>query len=225
MDTKKSPHKNLENKKSLFLEVGFVLVLAFVLLAFQYRVTERTKIIIPGDGHEWVDSVYVPPNIPKPPPPPPPKSHEINPAPDEQVIDDYIPDIDIDAYPDVVVPDYPPIEIQVEKPDPTDDVHIFVEVMPEFPGGETELFRYFRRTIRYPRMAQEVGLEGIVIIGFIVEKDGSISNVHVKRGIGGGCDEEALRAVKNMPDWIPGRQGTQAVRVRFTVPVTFKLNK
>jgi protein TonB len=225
MDTKKSPRKNLENKRSLFLEIGFVLVLAFVLLAFQYRITERNLIIIPDDGQEWVDHVYIPPNIPKPPPPPPPKSHEINPAPDELIDDDYFPKVDIDAYPDVVVPDYQQIEIKVEKPDPTDDIFVFVEVMPEFPGGETELFRYFNRTIRYPRMAQEVGLEGIVIIGFIVERDGTISNVHVKRGIGWGCDEEALRAVKNMPDWIPGRQGTQAVRVRYTVPVTFRLNR
>jgi protein TonB len=225
MDTKKSPRKNLENKRSLFLEVGFVMVLAFVLLAFQYRVTERTIQMPPSTAVHQADTEMIQVTIPKPPPPPPPKSHEINPAPDELIDDDYFPKVDIDAYPDVVVPDYQQIEIKVEKPDPTDDIFVFVEVMPEFPGGETELFRYFNRTIRYPRMAQEVGLEGIVIIGFIVEKDGSISNVHLKRGIGGGCDEEALRAVKNMPDWIPGRQGTQAVRVRYTVPVTFRLNR
>ena len=225
MNTKKSPKKNLENKRSLFLEIGFVLVLAMVLLAFQYRITERNNTIIPQDARDFVDHDYIPPNIPKPPPPPPPESHEIIPAPDELIEEDYFPEVDIGAHADLKVPDYLPVEIIDEKPDPTDDIHVIVEQMPEFPGGEAELFRYLSRTIRYPRMAQEVGLEGVVIISFIVERDGSVSNVQVMRGIGGGCDEEALRAVKNMPNWIPGRQGAQSVRVRYSVPVAFRLSR
>ena len=228
MDTKKSPRKNLENKRTLFLEIGFVLVLAFVFLAFQYRITERSKVIIPDSGQNWVDRDYLPPNIPKPPPPPPPKSQEIIPAPDELIDDDYNPEIDIDAYPDVVVPEYPPIDFGKEgdeQPDPSDDIILRPEFWPEFPGGLQALYKYFGNVIRYPRQAQELGIEGTVFVGFVVEKDGSISNVHLQRGIGGGCDEEAIKAVENMPNWTPGRMGTQPVRVRYSVPVVFRLSK
>ncbi|MBW6478247.1 MAG: energy transducer TonB [Bacteroidales bacterium] len=227
MDTKKSPRKNLENKKTLFLEIGFVLVLAFVLLAFQYRITERPDFITPDDGHDWVDRDYIPPNIPKPPPPPPPKSHEITPAPDELINDDFFPEIDIDAYPDVAVPDYPPIDIggKDEVPDPGDDIILRPEFWPEFPGGVEALYRYLGSVIRYPREAQQLGIEGTVYVGFVIERDGSVTNVHIQRGIGAGCDEEAMKAIANMPNWTPGRMGTQPVRVRFTVPVNFKLNR
>lgn len=97
------------------------------------------------------------------------------------------------------------------------------EVMPEYPGGTKALARYFRRNARYPRQARNNNVEGVVYIRFIVNGDGSLSNPIVIKGLGYGCDEEALRLVRNMPAWVPGEQEGQAVPVYQAVPVTFKL--
>ncbi len=98
-----------------------------------------------------------------------------------------------------------------------------VEQMPEFPGGNDEMFKFLSNNIRYPVIAQENGVTGMVILTFVVSKTGKISDIQVVRGIGSGCDEEAIRVVKKMPDWKPGRQGGSAVPVKFTLPVRFSL--
>jgi len=96
--------------------------------------------------------------------------------------------------------------------------------MPQFPGGEEARTKYMINTIKYPAEAKEKGLQGTVYVGFIVEKDGSISNVKVQRGIGNPCDLESLRVIQAMPKWTPGTQNGKPVRVQFTVPISFKLN-
>ncbi|MDH6355908.1 protein TonB [Dysgonomonas sp. PH5-45] len=101
----------------------------------------------------------------------------------------------------------------------------FVERMPKFPGGDVELFRFLKDNIKYPSLAADNGLEGKVIITFVVWKDGSISNAKVVQGIDPSCDREALRVVKSMPPWIPGMQNGVSVPVEYTLPVTFKLQK
>jgi protein TonB len=103
------------------------------------------------------------------------------------------------------------------------DVHVIVEKMPEFPGGIAAMMNYFGKSIRYPLAAREQNIQGRVFLNFVVEKDGSISNVVVLRGIGGGCDEEAVRVVQEMPKWNPGLQNGKAVRVSFNLPVRFGL--
>ena len=95
--------------------------------------------------------------------------------------------------------------------------------MPEYPGGINKLMEYLSKNIEYPKAARESGIQGRVFVSFIVEKDGSISNVKVIRSIGGGCDEEAVRVVKAMPKWKPGKQRGKAVRVSYMLPVVFKL--
>ena len=98
-----------------------------------------------------------------------------------------------------------------------------VEVMPEFPGGAAKMMEYIQKNMKYPMMARESDIQGRVFVNFVVEPDGSISNVAVLRGIGGGCDEEAVRVVQSMPKWNPGKQRGTAVRCAFTVPIIFKL--
>ena len=95
--------------------------------------------------------------------------------------------------------------------------------MPEFPGGSAKLMEYIQKNIKYPMMARESDIQGRVFVNFVVEPDGSISNVAVLRGIGGGCDEEAVRVVNSMPKWKPGKQRGSAVRCAYTVPIIFKL--
>lgn len=105
----------------------------------------------------------------------------------------------------------------VEKP------FTVVEQAPDFPGGDEARVKFLHDNIRFPQMARESGIEGTVYVTFVVEKNGSISNVQILRGIGGGCDEEATRVIKQMPNWKPGKQNGQAVRVQFNMPIKFTL--
>lgn len=98
-----------------------------------------------------------------------------------------------------------------------------VEEMPEFPGGQQALFAYIGKELKYPEQAIEDGIEGVVFVTFVVEADGKITGVKVIRGIGGGCDEEAVRVVRGMPNWKPGKQRGEAVRVKYNLPIRYKL--
>ena len=115
-------------------------------------------------------------------------------------------------------PDSVIVEEDVEQ-----EIFQIVEEMPTFPGGEAKLMEYVGKNIQYPQSAIETGVQGRVFVGFVVETDGSISNVKTLRGVGGGCDEEAERVVKSMPKWKPGRHHDENVRVSYTIPVNFKL--
>ncbi|MBR1512767.1 MAG: energy transducer TonB [Bacteroidales bacterium] len=117
----------------------------------------------------------------------------------------------------VIVPETGEIE------DPEKEVYQIVEQMPKFPGGEVKLMEYVSNSIQYPKEAKENGVQGIVYVSFIVEPDGSVTIVKVLRGIGHGCDEEALRVVESMPKWNPGMHGGEPVRVSYQIPIWFKL--
>ena len=104
-----------------------------------------------------------------------------------------------------------------------DEIYQKVDEMPSFPGGETKLMEYVGKNLKYPQEAREKGVQGRVFVGFVVEPDGSISDVKLLRGIGGGCDEEAIRVVKSFPKWKPGKHQGKFVRVSYMLPVNFKL--
>jgi protein TonB len=99
-----------------------------------------------------------------------------------------------------------------------------IQVPPSFPGGEKELLNYLSQNIQYPADASEKKISGIVALTFVVNKDGSISDVQIVQEIGGGCGEEAKRVVESMPNWIPGKLRGEPVRVRFTLPIRFKMD-
>jgi protein TonB len=105
----------------------------------------------------------------------------------------------------------------------TGEVFTIVEQMPEFPGGEKALNDFISKNLKYPQMAIENGVQGKVWMGFIVGKDGTVSNIEVVRGIGGGCDQEALRVLKLMPKWNPGKQSGRPVIVKFRIPINFTI--
>ncbi len=112
-----------------------------------------------------------------------------------------------------------------QPPQEPNKVFDMVEVMPQFPGGNAELMRYLSANIKYPTIAAENGIEGRVVLKFVVGKDGGISNIQVVRALDPSCDKEAVRVVKGMPKWIPGMQNGHAVAVYFTLPVLFKLQR
>jgi TonB family protein len=114
----------------------------------------------------------------------------------------------------------------VAKPTPTEEIEkplLVVEQNPEFQGGYDAMLKFLHDRMQYPATAQEAGIKGTVFVQFVVSKTGTISNAKILRGIGGGCDEEAINVVKQMPKWIPGRQNGQAVPVMFQIPVKFQL--
>ena len=117
-----------------------------------------------------------------------------------------------------------PVEQVVEEEETEEEIFMVVETMPEFPGGQAELFKYLSENVKYPVIAQENGIQGRVICQFVVNKDGSIVDVEVVRSGGdASLDKEAVRVIKSMPKWKPGKQRGKAVRVKYTVPVNFKL--
>lgn len=111
-------------------------------------------------------------------------------------------------------------EVKVEE-----EVFVVVEEQAEFPGGLDSMYAYIHKNLKYPEAAKEKGIEGRVFVSFIIEKDGSISNILVKRAIGGGCEEAAVEMIKNMPKWKPGKQRGKPVRFQFTLPIKFELPK
>lgn len=110
-----------------------------------------------------------------------------------------------------------------QKQDP--DVYTVVEKMPEYPGGEEARIKFLVTNIKYPPKARKEGIKGTVFVTFIIEKDGKITNVKALKGIGGGCDEEAVRVISMMPNWKPGMQRGEAVRVQFNMPIKFHLDE
>ena len=117
------------------------------------------------------------------------------------------------------------IDDEGKNSDEKQKTYIVVENQPRFPGGEEARMQYLSENIDYPQKAQDEGIEGTVYVTFIVEADGSVTNAKVLRGIGGGCDEEAIQVVENMPKWNPGKQRGEPVRVRFNMPIRFTLSK
>ncbi len=179
--------------------------------------------------------------LPPPPPPPPkveppkPPSQKFTPPvikKDEEVKKEppKVEDITVNTATETVkstetkyVPQEPPKVESAPVEDNDSKVFEFVEQNPSFPGGFEALSAYLSKNIKYPPIARENGIEGKVILSFVVDRNGNIRDIKVKRGIGGGCDEEAVRVVKSMPEWKPGKQNGKAVNVMFNLPVNFKL--
>ncbi len=117
----------------------------------------------------------------------------------------------------------PPPAPAIEEEKKEEETFSWVEQMPEFPDGQTAMSKYIVNNLKYPSIARENDIQGNVLVQFVIGTDGSISKVKVARGIGGGCDEEALRVVKSMPKWRPGKQNGKTVPVLFTLPIKFRL--
>jgi protein TonB len=159
-----------------------------------------------------------------PPPPPPPAVQEVevlNVVEDDVEVEEI--EINTEDDKDVEVVIAPPVEAPVEEEE-EDVIFQVVESMPEFPGGQQALFKYLAENVKYPVIAQENGIQGRVICQFVVNKDGSIVDVVAVRSSGeASLDKEAIRVIKSMPKWKPGKQRGKPVRVKYTVPVNFRL--
>jgi periplasmic protein TonB len=226
MEEKKSPKADLENKKFIFTQIGLVIGLALMLVAFEWKSYEKTVVEVTSRQADNTAEEIIPitEQKVKPPPPPPAKQVvKINIVDDNITVDDNI-DIDVEADQNTEVQEYvAPVKSDEEESAEEAQIFMVVESMPEYPGGEAALYTFLAENIKYPQMAKESGIQGRVFVTFVVERDGSVTDVRVLRGIGGGCDEEAIRVVKSMPRWTPGKQRGKSVRVQYNLPVKFTL--
>ena len=224
MEAKKTPKADLESKRRIFLQVGIVVALVAVWLAFEWKQYERQVIDLGQLEIEIIEEEDIPitrPETPPPPPPPDASTELVIVDDDVEIEEEFMIDIEATVYTEVQ--EFVPIMKQEEEI-AEETIFTIVEDQPGFPGGDGALMQYLQQNLRYPTMAREAGIQGTVFVTFVVERDGSISDVRILRGVGGGLDEEAVRVVRGMPRWTPGRQRGQAVRVQFNLPIRFVLN-
>ena len=227
MEVKKSPKADLESKKTSNLLIGAILTLSVLFVGFEW--SERDKKVTTDTG--LTEVVFEEEIIPiteqeqpkqAPPPPEAPKVEEVLEIMDN---DSKVEESTIQASDDTqaaVEVKYTPVEVEEEE---VEEQQIFqvVEEMPEFPGGMAECMKWLSKNIKYPTISQENGVQGRVIVQFVINRDGSIVDAKVVRGVDPYLDKEALRVISMMPKWKPGKQRGKAVRVKFTVPVMFRL--
>jgi len=223
MEEKKSPKANLENKKLTFILIGLIISLAVAWAVFEIKSYDKRELVDIGRTAEVVEEemVEITKQEQKPQPVEVPKqTTQIQVVEDDVDVDDVEINAEVDQ--NEVIEEYVAPEVEEEDIQEA-EIFTIVEEMPEFPGGMNKLAEYLAKNIKYPQMARESGIQGRVFVNFVVEPDGSVSNVTVMRSLGGGCDEEAMRVVKSMPKWKPGKQRGKAVRVSYILPVNFKL--
>ncbi|MDQ7040002.1 MAG: energy transducer TonB [Rhodothermus sp.] len=216
---RKTEEADLRNRYPLFIEIGLVITLLLLIVAFQvdWRPKQEMQFVLEEQEVVQMEEIVQTKQEVKPPPPPrPPVPVEV---PDEATLEEE--ELNLDAALDINeaitnIPPPPPPPAEEEEPEP--EVFVVVEEMPEPIGGQKALYD----CIRYPEIARKAGVEGRVIIQFVVDEHGNVTNPQVLRGVGAGLDEEALRCVTQLK-FKPGRQRGRPVRVRFTLPVVFRL--
>lgn len=229
MEVKKSEKANLENRKLLFTEIGFVISLLVVLGAFSWTSKEKTTTVFEDVTTELIEEEIIPITQEETPPPPeapkiPVLSDQIDIVDDDiQVEDDMFMNLEDNTNLGVEIMDY--VET-VEEEEVEEEAIPFqlVEEKPKFKGGDANEFsKWVNSNLVYPEIAKENGVQGRVTLQFTVNVDGSVTNVKVLRGVDSSLDKEAVRVVSNSPKWTPGKQRDRAVKVTYTFPVIFQL--
>lgn len=212
---------NLERYYNLFLEIGLIIsLLIFLGLTNLPLQGSSDKDIEFSERDEVIEMEEVEQTEQEERPPPPPRPTAPVEVPNDEVIEDEALDIDaeLNMQEEMELPPPPPSSGEGEDEEEEEDFFVAVEEMPELKGGLASL----QKKIKYPEVARKAGIEGRVVVQFIVNEDGEVEDPKVIRGIGGGCDEEALRVVKEAK-FKPGRQRGEPVRVRYSLPIVFKL--
>ena len=227
MEAKKTPRADLENRRGLFLEIGLAVILAAALVAFNIKSYDKeVKEVSTRTADVEIDADIIQTSEDTPPPPPPEEPEVV--ATELNVVENDAEDIhevgiiNAEAKADEAL-EFTRVEVKEEVEEVEEEVFLVVEEDPEFPGGLDALSKFIADNIKYPQLAKENNITGKVFVSFVVEKDGRVGQVKILRDIGGGCGNEAVRVVKMMPRWKPGKQRGKAVRTQFNLPVNFDL--
>ena len=230
MEVKKSPKADLEGGIGMSILMGMIVGLAVLFVGFEWG-TKDVQVVTADEGvadiiAEEEIEITRPENTPPPPPPPPaPAVTEVlNVVEDNVELEQQeIISSEDDASAAQQETFVAPVVEEEEEEESAQQIFTVVEKQPEFPGGTAELFKYLSKAIKYPVIAQENGIQGRVVCSFVVNRDGSIVDIQVMRGVDPSLDKEAIRVISEMPKWKPGEQRGKPVRVRFILPVQFRL--
>lgn len=228
MEAKKTPKADLENRKGLFLEIGMVVILAAVLVAFNVRTYEKEiKEVSTRTVADEIEDQIIQTQVEETPPPPPEEPEVV--ATDLTIVENdaeltnEVGIINAEDNANKAQEEFTKVEVEQEEEVEEEEIILVVEEDAEFPGGLEALSKYLAENIKYPQLAKENNITGRVFVSFVVEKNGSVGNIKILRDIGGGCGAEAVRVVKAMPKWKPGKQRGKPVRSQFNLPVNFDL--
>lgn len=228
MEIKKSKGAELERYKRTWFAVGLMIVLSFMFIAFEWteydKKIELTSLAKDPIFEDTMSPVTYPEQPAPPPPPAPPVIEEFVIAEDREDISD-IDFTTIDNPGTIEITYLPPVIDEDEVEVIEDKIFEIVEKMPVFPGGNAALFSFLNKNLQYPAVSRDNGTQGRVIVQFVVDKDGSINDLKVVRSVDPYLDKEALRVIKSMPKWSPGMQRNQPVKVKYTLPVIFRLQQ
>ncbi len=229
MTTKKSPRADLENKRLLFIQIGLILALVVVLAAFEYKTYDRNVNLITAGIPQIIEEEQIPVTMETPPALPempltPVLSDAIEIVEDDIVIEE---DVFIDTEDDgnfaIEIRDY--VSTNTEEAVEEEEIPLaIVEEKPKFMGGDENTFtKWVHERIVYSDLAKENGIQGRVVLTFLVDADGYVKNVTVLRGLDPSIDKEAVRVVSSSPRWTPGRQRDRNVKVRYNFPINFQI--
>ena len=226
MKSKKARGQKDQSQSTLFLAVGLVVSMLVVITGFEWKFYDKPEVVDLGTltTDRFENIIDIPPTEQPPPPPPKQQTFNLVEVADEEVIEEIEVNLDVEVTEETVVEEvvYEMEEVGVEE-EKAEEIFSIVEEYPEPIGGMKAFYEYVASNLKYPTLATRTGITGKVFIQFVVEKDGSITNVIVAKGIGGGCDEEAVRVVSNAPKWKPGKQRGRPVRVVRIMPIHFVL--
>jgi protein TonB len=228
MKPKKTEKADLEKRRGLYLEIGLVVVLAAALVAFNIKSYDSKKIEVQQrTAEDEIEETVIQTQDDTPPPPPPPEPEvvttEVNIIENDAESEN---ELNMDVFDKLEKQEnveIAQVTVEDEEEEVEDEIFQVVEQDPEYPGGVDALYKFIQQNLKYPQLAKENNITGRVFVQFVVEKDGSVSNVKAARDIGGGCGAEAVRVIKSMPKWTPGKQRGKAVRAAYTLPVNFVL--
>lgn len=223
MEAKKTEKANLENKSTFFLSIGLLISISLSVMAFEWKQYDETLTSLVGKNtNTFEEMIEVPPTDVPPPPPPQIQAPVIIEVPDEKEIEE-----DLDIKFDVEASEETKIEevtvVAEEVKEEVDEIFSIVEEPASPKGGMPAFYKYVFDKMKYPPQARRMGIEGKVFVEFVIGKDGAISDVRAVKGIGAGCDEEAVRVIQGAPAWSPGKQRGKSVKQRMVLPITFKL--
>ncbi len=222
MEVKKNKDADVHRKRGMFFNIGLMIALMLAITAFKWRSFEEGNLVDLGNLGAFEDELLeIPPTEHTPPVKPKIIQPKIVEADDDEEIPELDIELDMDINEDDVIEDV--VFSQDEPEEVADEIFDIVEEQPNPVGGMSAFNKFLQKNLKYPSNARRMGIEGKVFVQFVVDKDGSLNEVKVLKGIGAGCDEEAIRVLKAHPNWKPGKQRGRAVKVRMVVPIYFKL--
>lgn len=223
MEAKKNPKADVHQLRGMLFSLSLTITLGLVITVFEWKSTGDSNSIDLANYDVPTDELLdIPVTEQTPPPPAPSIMPKVIEVPDEEEIQEDI-DVIIDVEMKETSETIKVAHVEEIAKEESDEIFMIVEEQPAFPGGIGAFNQFVVNNMHYPRNARSMGIEGKVFVEAIVGKDGKLTDLKVLKGVGGGCDEEALRVVGLSPSWKPGRQRGNPVRTRMVIPIVFKL--